>query len=329
MKLASISYRGANRIGALIDDTTLIDVGATIAAMDSGRKPDWCIDMIALIEAGPAALDAVRAAVDRVGREGAKVENSARLPLDQVTWQPPVRRPSKLCCLALNNSANADRIMSGPKHPAIFVKGANALLGHNGAIEVRDGYGRVHPEPELAVVIGKAGKDIKPGEAYDHVFGYTIHNDITSPTMRGEDTFHYRAIHPAKNGGNAIEYIDTYVSYSGRYKGSDTFSPLGPVLVTRDEIADPHNLTVTCSHKGEIITQDNTMNLFHKVPEVLAFITEHMTLLPGDIVSMGTALKRAGSNGKAVQNVDLAKLGGPVTVTIEKIGTLSSDVAHR
>ena len=73
----------------------------------------------------------------------------------EVQWLAPVLRPGKICCLALNNSANADRIMQGPKHPAMFIKPSSSLLGHNGAIECKSQYGRVHPEPELAVVIGK------------------------------------------------------------------------------------------------------------------------------------------------------------------------------
>jgi 2-keto-4-pentenoate hydratase/2-oxohepta-3-ene-1,7-dioic acid hydratase in catechol pathway len=103
--------------------------------------------------------------------------------VDDVTWYAPVRRPSKICCLALNNSANSDRILQGPKHPAMFIKAASSLLGHGGAIECKPHYGRVHPEPELAVVIGKTAKNIDARDAYDYVFGYTIHNDITSPTM--------------------------------------------------------------------------------------------------------------------------------------------------
>jgi 2-keto-4-pentenoate hydratase/2-oxohepta-3-ene-1,7-dioic acid hydratase in catechol pathway len=324
MKLASVSHQGSNRIAALIDDATLVDLAKAVEGLNGTRPDDWPQDMIALIEGGPATLETAGAAV-RWAQQNA---GAARIAADEVRWQPPVRRPSKLCCLALNNSANADRIMSGPKHPAIFIKAANALIGHNESIVVKEKFGRVHPEPEMAVVIGKTAKDVKAENAYDYVFGYTIHNDITAPNMRGEDTFHYRAIHPSKSGGNEIEYVDSYVSYPGRYKGSDTFSPLGPVIVTRDEIADPHNLIVTCSHKGEVVTEDNTMNLFHKVPQVIAFITEYITLLPGDIVSMGTALKRTGGTGKAVQNVDLYKLGGPVTVTIEKIGTLSNGVVR-
>ncbi|MGH8260009.1 MAG: fumarylacetoacetate hydrolase family protein, partial [Steroidobacteraceae bacterium] len=249
-----------------------------------------------------------------------------RYPLRAVRWHPPVRRPSKLVCLALNNSANADRILSGPKHPASFIKGANALTGHGEAIVIKPAYGRCHPEPELAVVIGRRAQEIRVEDAYAHVFGYTIHNDITSPTMRGEDTFHYRAIHPAREDPARVEYVETWVSYPGRYKGSDTFSPLGPWLVTRDEIADPHALTVSCHHRGELVTQDSTANLFYKIPEVLAFLSQYMTLLPGDVVSMGTALKRSAPGSRAVQNVELNKLGGPVSVSISGIGTLENPV---
>jgi 2-keto-4-pentenoate hydratase/2-oxohepta-3-ene-1,7-dioic acid hydratase in catechol pathway len=303
----------------------LIDLTAAAAAQHGSIPNGWPGDMIALIEAGAEGLERARQVhAWALANEG----RVARIPFDQVRWDAPVRRPSKICCLALNNSANADRIFSGPKHPAIFVKGANALIGHDEAIIVKEQYGRVHPEPELAVIIGKTASNIRAADAYEHVFGYTIHNDITSPTMRGEDTFHYRAIHPATDGSNDIKYVDTFVSYPGRYKGSDTFSPLGPWIVTRDEIDNPHALGVVCRHKGEVITEDNTENLFHHVPEVLAFISEYMTLLPGDVVSMGTALKRAGAGGKAVQNADLQQLGGPVSVSIEKIGTLSSAVKH-
>ena len=325
MKLASFSHAGEEGIGAVTAQGGLIDLAKAISAQSGEKADGWARDMMALIEAGPGALDKARAAIAWAEDRPDRVEV---LPVDAVTFRPPVRRPSKICCLALNNSANADRIVSGPKHPAIFLKAANSLTGHNGTIEIKKHFGRVHPEPELAVIIGKEAKNIDAAQAYNYVFGYTVHNDITSPTMRGEDTFNYRAIHPGKNGADEVEYVNSYVSYPGRYKGSDTFSPLGPWLVTRDEIEDPHALNVICSHKGEVVTEDNTKNLFHRVPEVLAFISDYMTLIPGDVVSMGTALKKAAAGGRAVQNVDLAQLGGPVSVTIEKIGTLSSEVAN-
>ena len=328
MKLASFHAQGRDRIGAAIAEDALIDLAEAAAASESQAFVEVLgaaafSDLIALIEAAEPALDAVNRLLELAHAKPGAVP---RYALEDVRWHPPVRRPSKLVCLALNNSANKDRILSGPKHPASFIKGANALTGHHEPIIVKPVYGRCHPEPELAVVIGRRAKEIRAEDAYGYVFGYTIHNDITSPTMRGEDTFHYRAIHPAKDDPSRIEYVETWVSYPGRYKGSDSFSPLGPWLVTRDEIADPHALTVSCHHRGELVTEDSTANLFYKVPEVLAFLSEYMTLLPGDVVSMGTALKRSAPGSRAVQNVELNKLGGPISVSISGLGTLENPV---
>ncbi|MGH8228437.1 MAG: fumarylacetoacetate hydrolase family protein [Steroidobacteraceae bacterium] len=327
MRLASFHAAGRDRIGAAVADEVLIDLAeAAAAAGIEARGPTGLADMIALIEGGGFLLELAARAV-RHAREHPRDLPAYRT--SEVRWHPPVRRPSKLVCLALNNSANADRILSGPKHPASFIKGANALTGHGEPIVLKRIYGRCHPEPELALVIGRPTQEISAADAYEHVFGYTIHNDITSPAMRGEDTFHYRAIHPAKDDPARIEYVETWVSYPGRYKGSDTFSPLGPWLVTRDEIPDPHALTVSCRHKGELVTQDSTANLFYKVPEVLAFLSQYMTLLPGDVVSLGTALKRSGPGTRAVQNIELDKLGGPVSVSITGLGTLENPVEMR
>jgi len=297
MKLASFRAQGKTRFGIYRDGKL--------------RDLSWlCPSLLDFIETRPA----IPPAAGEVFKEA------------DVEWLAPVLRPSKICCLALNNSANADRIIQGPKHPAMFIKPSSSLVGHNGAIECKAEYGRVHPEPELAVVIGRTAKNIKAADAYDYVFGYTIHNDITSPTMRGEDTFHYRAIHP-KADTKEIEYVDTWVSYSGRYKCADTFACMGPWVVTKDEIANPHSLAVQCYHKDELVTEDNTVNLSFKTPEVLEFLSGYLTLLPGDIVSLGTALQKSAKGG-AIQNVDLNKLGGPVSVTIERIGTLINTVVH-
>jgi 2-keto-4-pentenoate hydratase/2-oxohepta-3-ene-1,7-dioic acid hydratase in catechol pathway len=358
MKLASFRAADEDRIGVVLDGGDLIDLGAALRASGVPEK-GVPRTMLELIESESVTLAAVRGAVDRAagipaaGEPGAGLavagspvagrsatgNPAARNPTsgdratverfstDRVTWQPPVRRPSKICCVALNNSANSDRILSGPKHPAMFTKPASALVGHGGAIECKPQYGRTHPEPELAVVIGKTAKCIRAEDAYDYVFGYTIHNDITSPTMRGEDSFHYRAIHPKGDDPGQIEYVDTWVSYPGRYKCTDTFACMGPWIVTKDEIADPHDLGVRCLHKDRLVTQDNTANLTHKIPEVLAFLSGYLTLWPGDIVSMGTALNKSAGGG-AVQNIDLNRLGGPVSVVIERIGTLTNPVVQ-
>jgi 2-keto-4-pentenoate hydratase/2-oxohepta-3-ene-1,7-dioic acid hydratase in catechol pathway len=313
MKLGTVSVDGGQRVAAALDDDRAVVLypGLTVPELIA----DWA---------------GARDAVDRAVTDGAR----RAVPVGELAWLPPVPRPGKVICVALNNSANADRIMSGPGTPATFNKPPTALLGHGQPIRLKKEYGRVHPEPELAVVIGAGpagskGADIHRDDAMSHVFGYTIINDLTSPTMRSEDTFHYRAIHPSKDGAAGIEYVETWVSYPGRYKGSDGFGPIGPWIVTADEIADPHALTVSCVHQGRLVTEDSTENLTHKVADVISYMSGYQTLEPGDIIAMGTALKASSAGGGAVQNVNLTELGGPIEVTISGIGTLRNPVEVR
>jgi 2-keto-4-pentenoate hydratase/2-oxohepta-3-ene-1,7-dioic acid hydratase in catechol pathway len=318
MKLGTVSVDGDQRVAIAdgAEHAIVLREGLTMADLIA----DW-----------PTA----RAVVERAVADGAAsarsvgARSAGPVPVSSLSWLPPVPRPGKVICVALNNSANASRIMSGPGHPATFNKPASSLLGHNQPIRLKKDWGRVHPEPELAVVIGAGGADIPLSEAMSHVFGYTIINDLTSPTMRTQDTFHYRAIHPKQDGSAGIEYVDTWVTYSGRYKGSDGFGPIGPWIVTADEIPDPHVLTVTCVHQGRVVTEDSTANLTHKVADVISFMSEYQTLEPGDIIAMGTALKASSSGGGAVQNVNLTELGGPIEVAISGIGTLSNPVETR
>jgi 2-keto-4-pentenoate hydratase/2-oxohepta-3-ene-1,7-dioic acid hydratase in catechol pathway len=312
VKLGTVRLDGAERAVAALDDERAVP-------LDSGLSVDG------LIRSWATARLTVERAVERAATAG----HGQALPASGLEWLPPVPRPGKVICLALNNSANVDRIISGPKTPAAFLKPASSLIGHGQPIRLRTEYGRVHPEPELAVVIGRGGSGIAADTALDHVFGYTILNDLTSPTMRAEDTFHYRAIHPKPDGSAGIEYVDTWVSYPGRYKGSDGFGPIGPWIATADSIPDPHGLTVSCAHQGRIVTEDSTANLLHKVADVIAYLSAYMTLEPGDIISMGTALKPSAAGGSAIQNVNLTTLGGPIEVSITGIGTLSNPVELR
>jgi 2-keto-4-pentenoate hydratase/2-oxohepta-3-ene-1,7-dioic acid hydratase in catechol pathway len=314
MKLGTVSVDGDQRVAVAVGDgderAVVLYEGLTVA----GLIADWA---------------AARAVVERAVTDGYQ----QAVPVTGLSWLPPVPRPGKVVCVALNNSANADRIMTGPPHPATFTKPATSLLGHRRPIRLRKDYGRVHPEPELAVVIGAptagAGEDgVSRDEAMGHVFGYTVINDLTAPTMRAQDTFHYRAIHPKNDGSEGIDYVDTWVSYPGRYKGTDGFGPIGPWIATADEIPDPHALTVRCVHRGQLITEDSTANLTHKVADVISFLSAYQTLEAGDIIAMGTALK-ASAGGPAVQNVNLTERGGPIEVTISGIGTLSNPVEIR
>lgn len=305
MRLATI--RSGERTRVAVTD----HAGAAALLPEQHR----CVDaMLADLDSGRVQDTAAAALAD-----------GPRVPIAELRWLPPVLRPGKVLCVALNNSANADRIMQGPDHPALFTKPSSSLTGHEQPIRIKKTYGRVHPEPELAVVIGRGGAGIPVTEAVNHIFGYTVFNDITAPTMRAEDTFHYRAIHPDAEDPGRVRYVETWVSYPGRYKGADTFGPMGPWIATRDDIPDPHDLRVRCLHDDRVVTDDSTANLRFSVAEVISFASSYLTLEAGDVIAMGTALKQAGTGG-AVQNVDLAALGGIAEVSIDGIGNLRNPV---
>ena len=323
MKLASISFEGTERLGCEVSETCVIDFAEAAAGRGNGSVA--ATNMLSLINGGEAAL---REAEALNAFAAANPELVRHIPKSKVRWRPPVPRPGKIICIAMNNSAADDRKISAPDHPPFFLKSASCLVGHGEAIEVREHYGRLHPEPELAVIIGTVGKDLDPAHAYDNVFGYSVFDDITGNDMRSEDRVHYYALYPKPDNPDEVTKVEQHLSYTARYKSTDTFGPCGPWLVTKDEVPDPHCLDVSCSVGGEILTEDNTRYLTYTVPEVLAFVSRFLTLEPGDIVSMGTAFRPSKSGGRPLHTGDLSRLDGPVEVTISTLGTLSNPV-HR
>jgi 2,4-didehydro-3-deoxy-L-rhamnonate hydrolase len=322
MKLASIQFQNRERVVARADEHSLMDVNDLLQHYAPGGAGLAATDMIDLIERGAVLMPALAAALEACIAGG---EAKHRIPMDQVTWRPPVRRPGKICGVAMNNSASNARKISAPNHPAFFLKPASCLVGHNQAIRIHDYYGSTHPEPELAVIIGRRTREIPVNDALAAVFGYTIFNDITSNGMRAEDLFHYYALYASKENPEKTERVEQHLSYAGRYKGSDTFGPMGPWLVTRDEVRDPSALDVTCRVAGQVVAEDSTRYYNFNVAEVIAFISRFQTLEPGDVISLGTAFK-AGQGRKSIHTANLAKTAGPVEVSITGLGTLSNPV---
>ena len=306
MFLASFLQDGRERIGARIDDEHLVDL------------TNLAIDMIALIAAGPEALAAARAFVAS--------GNGRPIPLTDIRWRPPVRRPGKICGVAMNNKASDARKISAPDHPMFFLKPASCLIGHLEDIVVRPHYGGLHPEPELAVVVGRGGRDLDPATALEAVFGYTIFNDVTGNVMRGEDMVHYYALYASADDPDVLERREQHLSYAARYKGTDGFGPIGPWLATRDEVADPDDLDVVCRVGGEVIAEDSTRYLTYRVAEILAFLSRFHTLEPGDIISMGTAFRPSEGSKRSLHTADLSRRDGPVEVSIAGLGTLVNGV---
>ena len=324
MKLASFRADGRDRIGFATSDGGLVDIADALEAAESTQRAPG--DMLELIRAGAPLLDALCDAAARV-RPGRVREYAG----DEVSWHPPVRTPSKVVCLALNNRAlDAIKIRAPTDHPAFFLKPYTALTGHLSPIRLRAAYGLTHPEPELGVVVLHTLKDVTPEAALAGVFGYTIVNDVTSVGMREEDSFSVRYFKPGDTPGT-VEVGEAHTSYPGRYKASDTFAPIGPWVVTREEIPDPATLKIECRLGERLVASDHSKNYVWGVAHALAHISRTMTLLPGDVVSMGTAVggdedDPAAPNVPGVTRANLVGFDGLVSVTIERIGTLANPV---
>jgi 2-keto-4-pentenoate hydratase/2-oxohepta-3-ene-1,7-dioic acid hydratase in catechol pathway len=319
LKLASFRWRERDRIGIAIEENRLADLNEIATAL--GR--DGFADMIALIEAGEEGRTFPHAALDFVREHPGQV---TAIDTAEIVWHPPVRRPAKICGVALNNSASDDRKISAPDHPLFFLKPASSLVGHLQPIEVYDHYGSVHPEPELAVVIGKTCRHVAKEDAFDVVYGYSIMNDMTGNAMRAQDMVHYYALYPSKDDPDRLERREQHLSYTARYKGSDTFGPFGPWLVTSEEVPDPHELDVLCWHRGELIAEDSTRYYTYSVPEVIAWITRFHSLWPGDVISMGTAFRPGKEGRRSLHTANVTAFGGPVRVSITGLGELVNPV---
>ncbi|HJP80210.1 MAG TPA: fumarylacetoacetate hydrolase family protein [Pseudonocardiaceae bacterium] len=322
MKLATVSTDAGPLVAIENGEGTLIDLGTLLEAAGGAAA-----DVAAARRGDLAALipqwQEIAPRLAQVNAPATVVDVAA------TRWLPPVR-PSKICCVALNNrTMDRDRI-SAPEHPAFFLKAPSSLIGHGEAIVVRPDYGLTHPEPELAVVIGARLKDASPAEARAAIFGVTILNDVTSVGMRVEDHFHFRFALPddeatagAPGGFRTVEH---HTTYAGRYKSADTFGPLGPVIVTADEMGDPDDLAISCTVDGELVQEDRTSSYRYGTAEVVSFISRYQTLLPGDVVSMGTAIGTGRAPHRPLASADLRARPSTVSITIEGVGTLTNTV---
>jgi 2-keto-4-pentenoate hydratase/2-oxohepta-3-ene-1,7-dioic acid hydratase in catechol pathway len=318
MKLASVSYGGRDLVVAELVPGELVDITPLLS---QPAERSACVDMLDIIRGGESLRRALLASIDEIRND----ESIPRIPAAAVRWHPPVRRPGKICAVAMNNSSSNERKISAPDHPAFFLKPASCLVGHREPIRIRPYYGSVHPEPELAAVVGRVTRDVPAASALDAVYGYTIFNDITGNGMRAEDRFHYWAVYAKKDDPSQTERVEQHLSYAGRYKGTDTFGAMGPWLVTRDEIANPDDLNVTCKVGGELVASDSTRYYNFKVAEVVSFISQFHTLHPGDVVSLGTAFK-PGATRKSIHTANFQKVAGPVEVTIDGLGVQENPV---
>lgn len=214
---------------------------------------------------------------------------------------PPVARPSKIVCIGLNYSKHAKETSAAiPKEPIIFFKSTTSYSGPNDPITIPKNSVKTDWEVELAFIMGKKASYVEVEEAMDYVAGYALHNDVSEREFQLE------------RGGTW-----------DKGKGCDTFAPIGPWLVTKDEITDPHNLRLWLSLNGKMMQDSNTNDLIFNIPFLVSYISQFMTLLPGDIISTGTP---AGVGLGFTPNIYL-KEGDVVELGIDGLGT-SRQVCH-
>jgi len=212
----------------------------------------------------------------------------------------PIARPSKIVCIGLNYADHARETgATPPPEPVIFLKSTTALVGPNDDIIIPRGSKKTDWEVELAVVIGKKASYVTEAEAPDYVAGYCLHNDVSEREFQ-------------------IERSGTW----DKGKGCDTFAPLGPVLVTPDEAGDIDKLRLWLTVNGEKMQDGTTANFIFRIPFIISYVSQFMTLLPGDVISTGTP---AGV-GMGLNPQTYLKAGDVVELGIDGLGVSRQNV---
>ena len=211
----------------------------------------------------------------------------------------PIVRPSKIVCVGANYAAHAKEFGHDiPEEPILFSKATTSLNGSNDPITMPEGAQVVDSEAELAVVIGKTASKVRKEDALDYVAGYTVVNDVTERIVQKANGQWFRG------------------------KGFDTFCPMGPFLVTPDEVPDLRNLRVWQTLNGEMLQDGNTDDMMFSIPFLIEYISQGMTLLPGDVIATGTPP----GIGSAHEPQVLMKPGDVVEVGVDGVGVQRSEV---
>lgn len=316
MKLVTYTADGEPRLGALVQQSQIIDLnrGYYMLKQTEGqpvteRLADAMVpsDMVAFLEGGEQALEAAEAVLrfvekqmasgtSLVGRWGASIVYDER----DVRLLAPILKPPKIVGIGLNYRDHAEEQGAKvPKVPMIFAKFATSIIGPDEPIIYPSITEQLDYEAELAFVIGKGGKNIPAEQAEEHIAGYCVFNDVTARDVQLSDR----------------QWV--------RGKTGDTLAPMGPYLVTRDEVPEPDNLQIKLWLNGELMQDSRTDQLIFDIPYLVNFLSEAFTLEPGDIVATGTP----SGVGFARKPPVFMKVGDRVKVEVEGLGVLENPVA--
>ena len=280
MRFVNIERRGYGEPGVISGEEII------------GIKGAGFHDMLSVIAGGPEALD-------RVSRWSYSPPGGERLDVATTRLLAPIPRPPKIVCIGLNYRDHAaETNLPIPQTPTVFSKYPTSVIGPGQPIVLPRNSTQPDYEAEFAVVIGKGGRHIPESHWRDHVFGYTIVNDVSARDFQ----------------------MATSQWMIG--KTFDTFCPMGPAIVTPDEIPDPHRLAISLSIGGETLQDSNTSNLIFDVPAIIAYLSSVFTLEPGDVIATGTP---AGV-GFARKPARYLRAGDEVRIKIEGIGELVNPV---
>jgi 2-keto-4-pentenoate hydratase/2-oxohepta-3-ene-1,7-dioic acid hydratase in catechol pathway len=312
MKL--VTYEGSNgRALGVVEGASVVDVAEALEWGGLLPKPEAALrgaverleaadgpplDMIDLISRGSNYL----AALGQVTSAAASATPSAPgllTPLTQARLRAPIARPPKITCVGLNYADHArEQGIEPPETPVFFLKSSNTIVGPGDPVRLPPNTDQPDYEAELAVVIGKGGSRIPQERAWEHVAGYTLLNDVTARDMQHGDKQWFRG------------------------KSCDTFAPIGPWIVTADEIPDPHHLAISLTLNGETMQDSNTSNLIHRIDFLISYLSQSLTWEPGDLISTGTPP----GVGVFRKPPVFIKPGDQMSVTVEGIGTLTNPV---
>jgi 2-keto-4-pentenoate hydratase/2-oxohepta-3-ene-1,7-dioic acid hydratase in catechol pathway len=295
VKLLTFVANNAFRLGVKTEEG-ILDVVKSLSSIPADRPIPTTIHEV--IDGGRAALDALREHVERSIRLAG--DNKACF-LDEagLNLGPCVTHPNKIICIGLNYRKHAEETNAAiPQYPILFSKFNNTLTGHGDDIPLPRVTEKVDYEAELVIVIGKTAKYITKEQALSHVFGYCNVNDLSARDLQ----------------------MRTQQWLLG--KSCDKFSPLGPYLVTADEVGDPNQLEIKCTVNGDVRQHSNTSDMIFRCDEIVSYISQHMTLVPGDIILTGTP--QGVVLGYPLEKQVYLKHGDKVTIAIEKLGSLTN-----
>ena len=256
---------------------------------------------------------------------------------DPVNWAPPIPNPSKILGVAFNNKELMKKAHKDPGVPNYFLKPPSALQGHLKPIIVDPNWGAVIPEPELCAIISRRAKHIREKDAHNFIFGYMIHNDVTSHGLKFQKdsiavTYDKDLARPEFYKWRNLkgsDDTDAYYVYHTRSKGVDTFGPMGPWITPKDLVSEPNNLAVIGSLDDEIFTHDSTANYRFSVEECISEASRYFTLEPGDLISFGTTGKGCGRFPHGHKSLLIGEEIGTITISIDPLGTLSNPIQHQ